>query len=262
MTGARFEPPDPPTPSAAGLSLSEALEQFITTLQQAPPLPPPPDHATTSLLLQWLQVRITSLFSRRPAALTSILLVLLRLDAFALTAWKQLLDEARKQLYREWIRRSDKPQTILKACSCFSDRLLMKWQTPNAINSCGCIDDRELMKWETPKFINSCRCIDNRELMKCETPKFIISCGCIDNRELMKCETPKDVGGFWWYRWSIIDEIDSINCVKHVWFYILYGVDEIPNDMKGSCVHREIRYFKRCRIIVFIWIIRYWWNAR
>jgi hypothetical protein len=242
VTGARFEPPDPPTPSAAGLSLSEALEQFITTLQQAPPLPPPPDHATTSLLLQWLQVRITSLCSRRPAALTSIFLVSLRLDAFALTAWKQLFDEARKHLYREWIRRSDKPQTILKACSCFSDRFFMKWQTPNAINSCGCIDDRELMKWETPKFINSC--------------------GCIDNRELMKCEAPKDVGGFWWYRWSIIDEIDSINCVKHVWFYILYGIDEIPNDMKGSCVHREIWYFKRCRIIVFIWIIRCWWNAR
>ncbi|KAJ9586709.1 hypothetical protein L9F63_019692, partial [Diploptera punctata] len=43
------------TPGAAGLSLGEAVEQLVTVLQHAPPLPPPPDHATSSLLLQWLQ---------------------------------------------------------------------------------------------------------------------------------------------------------------------------------------------------------------
>ena len=55
LAGARFEPPDPATPGAAGLSLGEAVEQLVMVLQQTPPLPPPPDHATASLLLQWLQ---------------------------------------------------------------------------------------------------------------------------------------------------------------------------------------------------------------
>jgi hypothetical protein len=67
VSGARFEPPDAPTPGSAGLSLGEALEQLVTVLQQAPPLPPPPDHATTSLLLHWLQVRF-ALFFNRPNA--------------------------------------------------------------------------------------------------------------------------------------------------------------------------------------------------
>lgn len=71
VAGARFEPPDPPLPGASGLCLGEALEQLVTVLQQAPLLPPPPDHATTCLLLQWLQVRFI-LHSNRPCSRISV----------------------------------------------------------------------------------------------------------------------------------------------------------------------------------------------
>jgi hypothetical protein len=97
VAGARFEPPDAPSPGAAGLSLGEALDQFVTALQQSPPLPPPPDHATTSLLLQWLQVRLVSLCFNWPNAWISISLAWRGFIIFIRSIWQPQMRYSAKQ---------------------------------------------------------------------------------------------------------------------------------------------------------------------
>jgi hypothetical protein len=102
VTGARFDPPDASTPGVAGLSLGEALEQLVTALQQAPPFPPPPDHATTSLLLQWLQVRFSFVLLSQLTVSAWIsgftYWTLPLVDVFPLASWNRVLNESKKRL--------------------------------------------------------------------------------------------------------------------------------------------------------------------
>lgn len=169
VAGARFETPDPPMPGASGLCLGEALEQLVTVLQQAPLLPPPPDHATTCLLLQWLQVRFI-LHSSRPCYRISVSFV-----------------------------------CYVAPCQCVCFEIMeggIRWSRETAVTEI--LDWTDV---SDSAIYMDCRFMYDLVSVKCEISKYMNVFKVTGFWDRWRCDVSNDIGGLWMYLFPGIDDI-------------------------------------------------------
>jgi hypothetical protein len=145
-------------------------------------------------------------------------------------------------------------RSILEACDCFDDRVLMQREAPNDIGGLW------LFWWTS---IDAARgtgrywrlvLVSMIEYWYSARHRSILeACDCIDDRLLVQCEAPIDIGGLWLYRGSCVDVMrDTERYGKHVIVWMVEYYWTSTYWMIGNV------YYIDDRVSMKLLLIRYW----